>query len=476
MIPQKQHGLSPTAALHWALAFFFIHFYNSALGILLTSALVVYLLWQVNPRYLPALLVCVISPADFRLEGYRQTMEWAISTIETNYLHILGFPMTVNLVFGLAMFSRVLYDMFVSHPTYLSRRISFVWIALWFSAFLPSIFMAYIGKLEGNSGWAEPVRSVIMTGSLFYGLLLARNWPREPGFLKNSLFNVFLVFFTIKLFIPFHHRLFWIGVGLVPPLCFYVITLRGFMSTLLALYLLTLCGLFAFGIHLPGGGSFTLWGLFAVATTLSLVAYFPKMFQFLRIVAGWFSGWPILIGMCLFLVFSITNYETLYRSITDDPTVQEEVMEKLYGDRLNVWYWSWQDVIRGNPIIRPAGRNWLLVHQKMGMIPVGFGSHNTILNELRINRFFSGGIVIALVALAVIKNAQVYRRTTSPELKALAIATLSTGTVGVFTGHYPMTESAAFWFLGLAGIAYGVHFNMSRGTHGMWSPHPPNRL
>lgn len=430
-------------------------FFSATLGILIGSAYVVWLMWRCDAKFLPAILIISLRPSDFQLQDYG-SMDYTIREVASSYVFIAGFPLTINLVMGCMIPLRVCFELFHDPDNFRSRIGNGIFI-MWLLAMIPSLIMSYLGWREGNNGWTDPVRSSFIVGSYFYGLIMARTWPRKGNFFLKYFMPIMLGLFVIKFSLGFHHRLLWIFAAMMPALSVHLWEFRNPHIKVLSLVNLVTATLFCFGL-LGNSMTFTLVGLYTASLVMGIVSFsnFGSLSEFLK----WLWGWPAIITILVFMAFVNFKFDDYYNPGAQSETVFEKFRAKVFDDRANLWISSYRSIAQGHPIIEPAGRPWIFHHQKQGEIYVTFGSHNTIIDQLRKNRYFSGVIILWIMFFAVYKASIVLRKSPVPELKVLAITAIATGTVGVVTGHYPLGQNAGFWFLVFAGIAVGVFQNV----------------
>lgn len=429
-------------------------FYSASGGILLGCAYIAWMMWKCEAKFLPAMMIVSLRPSDFQLQDYG-TMDYTIREVAASYVFVGGFPLTINLVMACIIPVRVCFEI-IHNPQNFNSRIGNGLFIVWVLAILPSLLMSYLGWREGNNGWTDPVRSSFIVGSYFYGLILARTWPHKGNFFLKYFLPIMLLLFAIKAAYGFHHRLLWIFAGMMPALSVYLWQIKRPGTKLLSVVTFVLISLFCLGF-LKSSMTFTLVGLYAVSLIMGIISFsnFGSLSDFLK----WLWGWPAIISILCFMAFVIVKFDDYYNPGFQAETVVEKLRAKVFDDRANLWISSFRSISEGNPIIEPAGRPWIFQHQKQGEVFVSFGSHNTIIDQLRKNRYFSGVIILWIMFFAVYKASKVLRYSAVPELKVLAITAIATGTVGVVTGHYPLGQNAGFWFLGFAGIAVGVFEN-----------------
>ena len=146
---------------------------------------------------------------------------------------------------------------------------------------------------------------------------------------------------------------------------------------------------------------------------------------------------------------------------TVEPTLPPDLVDMswLTGEPCNppCWYGlSVTDILEPPYFLKPSGRPFVLHHISRGDIYVKSGAHNTFIQSIRTNGWYSGIVIIIILCIAVMKNTLVYRRSHIGEIKAVAIATIATGTFGAMTGHYVFGLDAGFWIMTFAGFSYSV--------------------
>jgi hypothetical protein len=466
--------IKPDHAIFAAIGTVLLGFISAQLSILVGCALVAYMMWMCDARYLPALMIAVWRPTDFLLKGYG-SFDFALAEVASSYIMVGGMPVTINLVMIVMVPARVLFEFF-NNPNYACSKVHPGWLFIWGIALIPALIMALLGKLEGNNGWADPVRSVFVVGSYFYGLFMARTWPTSGDFIYRRLVPIILAIFVIKYTVGFHHRILWIWGGMLPALSLYLFQFKRPLSLLCSGGVMLFAVIFSFNILSSSTMTFTLVGLFLVSLVMGVIAFIPM--GGLRKFFGWFFGWPAVATMFVFVSFVVWKYEDLARPGEKSYTLVDKLRSKVFDDRAGVWTSSIRSIGDGNMFIHPAGRPWILRHEKKGEIEVLFGSHNSIIDQLRKNRLIAGPLILLIVFFAVVRSSQVLRHSPIPEAKVLAITCIATGTVGIVTGHYPLSQNAGFWFLSFGGIAYGI-FTNARLTQSMirhgHRPHHPRR-
>lgn len=446
--------LATNQALFWALFFFGLQFYAPDISILLSCLLAAIIIWKADPRYLHVLFVLFLRPANFLLTYYGLDF-FSQGVFGANGFEIGGFSLNVPLVCAIVAGLRVIYDYFFKVKSILSscRVILFLWL----SAFIPSLICCYLGLVKGNNGWSEPIRYLLIAGTYFYGIILGQKWPRSFDLIYKKLSVFILLLSILSVFALFHHRLLWYFAAFVPALFYCHRKTKNKKERFIFLLSYIFIGLFCTGISVSEKDTFTLIGLFLISTILGILAFEEK--GFLKNVISRYLGLPALIVSILFVVL-VVNIKDDYMlgSIrrTNNLTIEERLQGKIFNDRARVWGANIKYILAPPYLFKPGGDSIVLEHPTLGYIKVTFGAHNTFLQSIRTNGWYSGIIIIIILCVAVIKNVLVYRRSHIGEIKAIAIATIATGVFGAMTGHYVLGLAAGFWIMTLAGAAYSV--------------------
>ena len=447
--------LSPNHALFVALCLFGLQFYASDISILLSCLLAVIIIWKADPRYLHVLLVLFLRPANFLLKDYGLDL-FSQGVFQANGFEIGGFFLNVPLACAIVAGLRVICDYFFKVKSILStcRMIFFLWL----SAFIPTSIICFRGFAEGNDGWSEPMRYLLISGTYFYGIILGQKWLRSFDLIYKKLSPFILILLLLSASALFHHRLLWYFAAFVPALFFCCWDMKNIKARFIYLLSYICIGLYCAGITVPGEGTFTLLGLFFISTLLGIFVFLRK--GFLKSLISWNIGLPALIISILFVVFVVkaTEESGLGSPISsaDNVTMVEKLKSKIFYDRANWWQANIEYILEPPYFLKPSGRPFVLHHISRGDIYVKSGAHNTFIQSIRTNGWYSGIVIIIILCIAVMKNTLVYRRSHIGEIKAVAIATIATGTFGAMTGHYVFGLDAGFWIMTFAGFSYSV--------------------
>jgi len=114
---------------------------------------------------------------------------------------------------------------------------------------------------------------------------------------------------------------------------------------------------------------------------------------------------------------------------------------------------------------KPSGRPILFDFKGERVSEGTFGAHNTILEQIRINGWYSGIVISIILFSAVVFNTIVYRWCKIPEIKSLSIAVIVTGTYGAMVGTYVLGGEIGFLIPSIAGITYSFYRAEKKAVH-----------
>lgn len=365
---------------------------------------------------------------------------------------ISGFPISVPIVMCGFVSLRVFLEMFLRPKTYRAKFPRII-LFLWLAAFLPVLAGTWMGFQEENINWSRGLRFLMITGSYFYGYILARHWPKD----RNDLLIPMLIPLVVIMLllavsgIYFSHHLF-LFMGLGGAFSVYFIKKRSFERHFLGVMLLALTATCAVA------GTFTMLFIFLLSILLAYVGMKRITFMHKRVIM-------IIGGVGIFgiLTFSL-GISFFGHPANHDPTIvyggfqgitMEKLQLKIFADRIFFWESALEQIIEGPYFIVPTGRPLIL--REPGLPQFWYvGAHNTVLEIMRLNGFFSGTIMLIILFLALKNNLLVLKESVDPVLKSLAAAILGVGIIGMTTGDFPADQTVGFWLWGLAGLTHGL--------------------
>ena len=419
--------------------------------------------------FLPALLICQFFSSDFLL-GDVSTYEYLLERHEAARVTILGFPLTTNYVFAVAMTLRVFHEV-ISRPETFRGIISTRWLWAWASCFGPALLAVLFGKTEGRFSWTAPIRDVMMVGCLFYGMILARNKTETIAIIMHRLIPLAIGMLSLAMIGYFYSRGMYLVTALGPAFFLTGRTLgqRSQRWTKYAiLFGLSLAYTFAFYptayamtvatvLYSTSGNSFALIAIWLVAVIMTILLRSNristqtqrKRFTLIPLAAG-------VMAILLPIVFTFGTYSFSYelpkvRDIYDLP-VFDRFMHKLFYDRAPIWRGAIDELCSPPYVIKASGQMGYRLMLNGDKTPWPAGSHNLVLEELRRNGWYSGIICLFLIIRANMFTLAAALQANDATVRSFAIATFSCLFILTLTSHIPMETNAAIWLLGPAGI------------------------
>lgn len=450
-------------------------------AILLGCLMAALLVWLARPIFLPALVILNLQATDFKLQSYG-TVDHLYQQFEANYVMLGGFPLTVNLIFALTLGCRIFYEALISWRTYGNRRTSTL-LALWVCALAISALISLKSRSAGFIGWSDPIRTVFIVGSYFYGFILLKRWQPQDQLFFRWLLPLFTILSVLAVAGFMHSRFNWVIATLMPAavgLCLF----RRAPGLSWAWVGFICSGVYCF--HGPLGGylsaddsgfasTFTLRGLFIFSTCLTTVTLLPIIL--LKNVAANLAGLPAILVAVTFTVFVTANYEKYsigseYMADSANPTISERLQSKIFDDRALLWNNSWSHIMTQNSIFPTAGAPIFYHHPKQGPIYVTMGSHNVYIHQIRLNGFIAGSLILIIYCFTIYYATKVLRYSQKPELIVFAISGIVTNLFGGITGHYVIGPNVSFFTFALIGVAYGASAVEREGLRRVQFAHP----
>jgi hypothetical protein len=420
--------------------------------------------------FLPALLVSQFYASDFLL-GDIQTYEYLLDRHESARVTVLGFPLTTNYVFAFCVTIRVLHEA-LSRPRTFAGIISPAWLWLWASCFLPAILATFYGRAERNFSWTAPLRDTMMVGSLFFGMILARDKRETIAVIRGRLVPLAAIMVTLSMVGCFYSRGMYFVTSLGPALFLSWKTFSGRAGRwALYAYLFALTTLYAFALYPTAYARRVAELLYSTSgNSVALIAcwLFPILLigfvrrnartdsrrrgplALLPAAGGLFAfAFPI-----VFALFSFTlNVDVAKVKDIGELPIRDRVTYKLFADRAPIWRGALDEILTPPYVLKAGGRSEgyrLMVDGDKKPWPAG--SHNLPLEELRRNGLYAGLICLILILRGSVYALRAVINASDPLVRAFAIASFSSLFILTLTSHIPMETNAALWLLGPAGM------------------------
>jgi len=428
---------------------FLLSFISNKLAVLMGVGLSFVLVMRGRPEGLLGLFILYYTQYNFITDPHGRSLFRG-----SNLLTFAGFPISVPIVMCGFVSLRVFLEKFRNPRTYRSKfpQILF-W--LWLVAFLPVLAGTWMGYQERNINWTRGLRFLMLSGSYFYGYILAKYWPRGKNeLLVPVLIPLAVILLSLMALGAFTSHHVFLFLGLAGAFSVYFIQNRSFKHLLVGAMLLILSARIAIS------GSITTLFIVVFSTLFAYMGMKRTFFFFKRrtkMILG-----ALAIASILFFTFGVVylclgnDYNLMAGSGgMDRITIERRIESKVLTDRLPLWSAALGQIRGGPYFVVPSGRPLTLFIP--GLPKLWYvGAHNTILEVIRLNGFFSGVVILIIMFWALKNNLLVLNRSTDPALKCLAATVLAVGVIGMTTGDFPADQNVAFFLWGLAGLAHGL--------------------
>ena len=355
---------------------------------------------------------------------------------------------------------RVIIEIFRRPNTFKNRVPSSIQY-LWLLAFIPACIGFYLGYKSGNYNWTRGLRWLMIAGSYFYGFILMKNIKSDSMgivvrlllFTLIPLTTIMLVFMNLNIYWS-HHGFFFLGLG--ASFAVYYFRSSFFGHKFLGLLLLTTVLLYSLQ------NTFTTMGISLLSLSFSYLISKRQLSlsPFQNKISRFYGS----IAIVAILVFTLgvlylgsrPDFEMSLASNLNEKNLTSRFQDKILSDRLIFWYAALDQIYSGPYFIVPSGR---LISLNIDGLPDYWfvGAHNVILETIRNNGLFSGGVIILIYFIALKNILKVLARSINPLVRTIASAIFSVAIVGMTTGDFPADQAVGFWLWSMAALCYSLY-------------------
>lgn len=368
-------------------------------------------------------------------------------------LTFAGFPLEVETLACLYFSLRVLIEGFFYPETY-RKKFPAILFPLWVLAFVPVLIGLYWALDARSINWTGGIRYLMITGSYFYGYILAKNWPKGKNELLLPIFlpliTIILMLMNLCLFWS-HHGFLFLGMG--GAFSIY------FMRKKILKYRFLGVLLFCLSVGYAMRGSLTMMLTVILSFFFSYLGTKKRKASLgLRSQIAKFSGNMAILGILFFTAYVCyqgfePDYDptAMYGSYVG--TTMERIEAKVMSDRLPLWTSALNQILSGENLIVSYSRPLEVPgHANLWLV----SSHSTILEALRVNGLFSGMVMLVILFVALKNSLFVLEKSADPILKSLAAAVLGVAIAGITLNVIPINMTMGFWLWSLAGLCHGL--------------------
>ncbi|MDD5596358.1 MAG: hypothetical protein PHV82_00350 [Victivallaceae bacterium] len=370
-------------------------------------------------------------------------------------LTFAGFPLQVDFLICFLVGSRVIAEWLFYPETFRGKFSPLIFI-LWLLAFLPVLAGLYYELDTRSFNWTGGIRYLLITGSYFYGYILAANWPKGENkfllYLFLPLVFVMLSLMNLHLFWS-HHGFLFLGLG--GAFAVYFLQQQ-------AKFKYRFSGLLLGGLAIVYAeqASLTIILIVSLAVLLAYVSITERksaskfrnyIVRYVGVIAVLF-----ILGFTIYLVYyglSSSDYDPteMYGSYTGD--LSERINAKIFSDRLPLWIAAARQIVTEPEFFVTSVRFLELPgRDQLWMV----SCHNTILESLRVNGLFSGTVMLIIMFIALKNGLRVLENSNDSILKSVTAGVLGTAVIGMITGIFPIDMTVGFWLWTLIALCHGI--------------------
>jgi len=380
-------------------------------------------------------------------------------------LSLGSFPLKVETVMCGFIALRVIIEI-LCRPSTFKSKIPTSMLYLWLLCFIPVSIGFYLGFEFRNPNWTRGLRWLMISGSYFYGYILLKSVP--PNFIHSGVKILVVTIIPMSVVMLFlmsinvywsHHGFFFIGIG--GAFSIYFMRNSAFLYFFLGFFLFSMVCIIIVKTTI------TIIGIFFCSIFFSLIGSVKKVsLSSFSEKLSLYSGAIIVSLVILFtsgtLYLGVQNLkqgtEISTMVVNEDEGFQGRLENKIFSDRLPFWYAAFEQIISGPYVIVPSGRSLSIFGYSEDWV---VGSHNTILEMLRLNGLVAGSFILFIYFFALRNLLLVLGKSRERTLRTFAAGILSIGIVGMTTGDFPADLTVGFWLWSIAGLCHGLFLNES---------------
>ena len=443
-ISKKSNNVITYTLTFCSILIFSFSYIDSNLSFLFGIIFGSYLLLKARVEYLLPILILYIVKNDFSYGIVSN--EFKIQNINDSSINIA--PIGVIIIFF-----RVLLEYFFKFNTFPTNIRTLIF--LWLIVLIPVLVGTIIAFLNSNSNWTRSIRFALVPGFFFYGFILYKNYNYKNINLTLN-FISFLVFLMFLGFFMSHLGFFFISI----VLCYgaYNFYKKG-IKKIYGLFLLIIT------IYFSITNTFTTIGIcfLTLFFIYKLNKHKDNTIIFSNFNKLFFIFFPIFFSFLIASIGLFNNYspDILYSEmqlLENSTSFWQKLLIKTFSDRLPFWTSALEQILSKPQFIVESGKPLSLYITGLPS-EWNVGSHNTIIELIRIEGIFSGPLILFFYLWVLHKVYKVLQNNISILSNYLAISIFSVSTIGLFTGDFvgDMTVGPLIW--GSAGFLLAFFYS-----------------
>lgn len=433
-----------------ALILLVLNFWLPTLSLLVACLLAGFLVWKADLRFFPALIVLHFSARNFLIEDFG-TEDYYVETLEFSYLLLGRLPITVNNTVAVVMTLRWVYALLAERKPVLKKHLRLV--ILWTLALPVAVLITFVAFEKSLISPTQTFKGLLGFGVFFYGMLLSEGWQRYRLYVVVRLLFLIGSVCLLGLLGLCGTNFFFFCLAAGPALAFACLRSQSLGSgKVVAIYALLMSLLYGI-IGQPGSDQFqsTLTSMGQAMLSLIIGVLVVRRQSFTLFFRSY--GLAVIISV-LFTAYAINMAGNIDpNKVTEEATLGERIQFKLYGDRSPLWKRTWDKICQPPYIIREY-RPYIDDRGK----DQKYGAHNTYLQILDVQGWWSGLIFIAMILALMTIAQKVARKSPDVLLKGIYGGLYVICTIGVTTGHSAGAGDYLFIWGTLAGVIIGIQF------------------
>jgi len=437
---------------------------------ILQMILTVVAVMATDVRMLPAIMLLQCTFTDFK-GGIGAGMEGQYERFEAITINIAGFPVTPGYALTLAVTVRVLLSM-ITDTGRLNRAMGLWLLVPWIPSVVIATMNSFASLQERLPGWSANIREELQFFALWYGVLLAMQ-PNASANLKATLRSrlslLCIVALSLNFCSLFTNRFTWLLMGIGGVVGLQSILVRADRNLFLAVPLLVLSMFHAVGLKATsaaraaavseaGGYSSTLTTLIillgSVGLALLLYRRSPsarvapqrpvsqlKTFLLAAVIFAGFVAVPFVVAP------TTVGLSIEMETDTERQSYRERLLHKLLLERASLWRGGIEQIMEPPYVFKLRNpRNYFITPSEKRMY-VMFSSHNVVLDALRTQGWFVGGVTILFLFVCLYVPLLTYFKCQFADPVAVLAIVSMTINLGSGIAGGSMTEAGMSFFI-----------------------------
>jgi hypothetical protein len=441
-----------------------------------------------SAAWLPAMVVLLLTPTDFKAGG----MELQYEKFEGVIVYVLGFPMTSSYAIVGAVLVRGLWE-WATMPRFLLKKLNRFWLIPIAIGATLCVYAGILALYDRTPSWSLAARATLLLVSLWYTIALTRDWPLVREVMMRRMGPICTAIVASGFFAPV--------AGIFT--CFYL-SLAMAWSTLISfggagrnyalLRPLAIIGLVVCvavplgGLHISAAVSeayFEKMGNSRLPLNIAVVVVVAGVLALLharfRATSSERSAWlvaTVSFVAYLMLPFVVASFSSdkEFETTGNEGALVKRLTFKMLVERPAIWRGSIEVIAEPPYVLVPPQRTGSIITAGGKRMTFRYSAHNLVLEILRSQGFLSGPISLLILYLCFLACTRAYMTVNDPAATIAAITFIVGGLVnGIAVGHL-LESGTGFMLYVCAGIAMGAIARRDLEASRRGNQSPPQEL